>query len=106
MALKIHYLDLAQLDLLKFRLYYQQYFPEGLEKASITLQKCLMLISNFPDMGHHAGKAPRRCFGVPQTHFTLLYQARDNRLEIVRILDQRSETYLENLFGHDNPHRQ
>lgn len=104
MALKVVYLERAWLDLARFKIYYQKYFPEGAAKANARLMKCTGLMSNFPDMGRPIGKAQRRCFSIPDTPYTVLYQRTDNRLEIVRILDQRSESYLQDLMDHDNSH--
>jgi plasmid stabilization system protein ParE len=104
MALKIVYLERAYVDLARFRIYYERYFPEGMASANARLLKCVRLMSEFPNMGRTVGREPRRCFSIPDTPYTLVYQQKEERLEIVRVLDQRSEKYLEDLLDHDHPH--
>jgi plasmid stabilization system protein ParE len=98
MALQLVFLRGARLDLHWFRLYYTEHFPEGMDKANARFIKCLKLLCEYPMMGRSAGKPPRRRFSVPDTPYTIVYQQRRNSLEIVRVLDQRKETYLKELF--------
>ncbi len=98
MALELVVLRSARSDLQWFRIYYTDHFPEGMAKANGRFEKCLMLLCEHPNLGRTAGKSPRRRFSVPDTPYTIVYQQRKNALEVVRILDQRKETYLKELF--------
>jgi plasmid stabilization system protein ParE len=98
MALELFVLRGAKADLHWFRLYYTEHFPEGMAKANVRFEKCVRLLCEHPNMGRPAGKPPRRRFSVPDTPYTIVYQQRQNALEVVRVLDQRKETYLKELF--------
>jgi plasmid stabilization system protein ParE len=98
MALKPVVLGSARKDLQWFRIYYTEHFPDGMDKANARFEKCVRLLCEHPNMGRLAGKLPRRRFSVPDTPYTIIYQQRLNSLEVVRVLDQRKETYLKELF--------
>jgi plasmid stabilization system protein ParE len=99
MANKIVLLKSAIVDLQWMRVYHETYFPEGLASAQTRFEKCFRLSGAFPKMGRVAGKLPRGRFSVPKLPFTIVYQQRDDEIEIIRILDQRSLSYLDDLFG-------
>jgi plasmid stabilization system protein ParE len=98
MVLELVVLRSARTDLQWFKMYYTDHFPEGMAKANARFEKCLKLLCEHPNMGRSAGKPPRRRFSVPDTPYTVVYQQRQNTLEVVRVLDQRKETYLKELF--------
>ena len=98
MALDLVVTRRARLDLQWFRIYYTEHFPDGMAKANARFDKCLKLLCEHPAMGKSAGKLPRRRFSVPDTPYTIVYQHRQNLLEVTRVLDQRKETYLKELF--------
>jgi plasmid stabilization system protein ParE len=98
MALELVFLPSARLDLQWFRIYYTVHFPEGMAKANNRFDACLKLLCDHPMMGRAAGRLPRRRFSVPDTPYTIVYQQQRNSLEIVRVLDQRKETCLKELF--------
>jgi plasmid stabilization system protein ParE len=85
-------------DLHWFRVYHEDHFPEGLEQATRRLQKCLRLLAAFPKMGRSIGKPPRRRFAVTSLPFTVVCRQKGADVEILRILDQRSKSYIEDLF--------
>jgi hypothetical protein len=49
-------------------------------------------------MGRPAGKSARRRFSVPNVPFTIIYRENGDVIEILRILDQRSLSYLDDIF--------
>jgi plasmid stabilization system protein ParE len=104
MALQIVYTRDARLDYMYFRHYYEKYFPEGLENAARNFIQTMRVLASFPAVGRPIGKLPRRCFKIQKTNFTIVYRAAPLRLEVLRILDQRSEKYLKNITGHDHTH--
>ena len=95
----VAYLAQAAKDAVWMQYYYDVIFPDGGPKGRARFQKSVALLTTRPEMGRALGKKPRRCFSVPATPFTIVYQVRGERLEIVRILDQRSGTYLAALLG-------
>jgi plasmid stabilization system protein ParE len=98
MPLDIIFLPSARLGLQWFRIYYEQSFPEGMAKANARFEKCIRLLSHSPGMGRPAGKPPRRRFSIPDTPYTVVYLQRERTLEVIQVLDQRSEDYLKELF--------
>jgi plasmid stabilization system protein ParE len=98
MANRIVYLKTAIVDLHWFRHYYEDYFPEGLAQANASFEKCLRLVAALPRIGRTAGKSPRRRFSIPKAPFTIVYQEKGDVVEVLRILDQRSQSYLNDLF--------
>ncbi len=87
-------------DLRWVKSYYDMGNQGGGAKALFRMHDVFLLLSERPQIGPLAGQAPRRWFSVPGMPFTVVYQLRQDVLEIVRILDQRSGKYLSNLYGH------
>jgi plasmid stabilization system protein ParE len=104
MVLQISYTRDARLDYMYFRHYYEKYFPEGLDNASKQFTQTLKVLASFPLIGRPIGKPPRRCLKIQKTNFTIVYRPSAIRLEVLRILDQRSEKYLKHMTGHDHTH--
>jgi plasmid stabilization system protein ParE len=104
MGLKLVILRSAVQDLRWFNIYYEERFPEGMANAATQFEKCTKLLCELPGMGIPAGAHPRRRFSIPKTPFTLIYRPNEDRLEIVRVLDQRKEDYLKELFEDDHSH--
>ena len=104
MALRPVLTGRAAADLVWFNIYHRDTFPEGAGKAVERFWKCVSLLCAHPDMGRAAGRLPRQRFAVPHTRFTILYAVKEPALIIVRILDQRNDSYLEDLFDHDDTH--
>lgn len=100
MAREVVFVGAAQLDLQWVRIYYAKYFPEGIGQASARLEKCWRRLAAFPKMGRVTGKLPRRRFSVPNVPFTIVYRENEDIVEVLRILDQRSQSYLDDLFEH------
>ena len=104
MALRVILLNRAIADLSWFSVYHRESFPEGAQKAAERFWKCVSLLCAHPGMARAAGDLPRQRFTVPNSQFTIVYMVRDGSLIVTRVLDQRSETYLEDLFDHDDTH--
>ncbi len=104
MSLQIVYTRDARLDYMYFKHYYEKYFPEGLDPASKRFMHTMKVLANFPGIGRPVGKPPKRCFKIQKTPFTVVYRPGSSKLEILRILDQRSENYFKHMTGHDHTH--
>jgi plasmid stabilization system protein ParE len=89
--MQIVYLRRAAKEYLWFRDYYTRIFPEGRDKAFTHYFKVLSLIVSHPEIGKPEGKPPRRRFKISNTPFSISYKVLGNRMEIVRIRDNRSE---------------
>ena len=87
---RIRYLRAATRDLVWYRTYYEDVFPEGQAQAYYHYLKSLRLIQSYPEMGKPAGRKPRRRFSIPRTPFVIVYQFRNSVLEIVRVWDTRN----------------
>ncbi len=98
MANRIVFLKRAIVDLHWFRIYHDEHFPEGLANAAAGMDKCVRLLAAFPKMGRVVGKSPRRRLSVPKIPCTIIYEHRGDVVDIIRILDQRSESYLDEIF--------
>ena len=87
----IVFLPGALADLRWFHRYYTQRFPAERDNASRRLRAVLALLGDHPRIGRAVdGEAGLRSYPVPRTPFTVLYRARSDRLEILRVYDQRS----------------
>jgi plasmid stabilization system protein ParE len=104
MTLKISVTRFASLDLEWFNIYCVDVFPEGGANAIAHLEKTTRLLAERPMIGRVMGKTGRRVFSVPKTPFTLVYRVRGDLLEILRVLDQRSENDLQDILDSDQPH--
>jgi len=89
--MKIVFLSSALPDLRWFKLYYTRNFPAGRENANRQFQTLLELLRNNPQIGRsYEGEKGVRRYPVPRTPFTILYRARSEQIEILRVYDQRS----------------
>ena len=89
--MKIVFLSSALPDLRWFKLYYTRSFPAGRDNANRQFQTLLELLRNNPHIGRaYEGERGVRRYPVPRTPFTILYRARPEQIEILRVYDQRS----------------
>lgn len=89
--MEVVYLDTALEDMGWFRRYYAAVFLEGRGIARESLRRTERLIAENPSVGHVTdGQTGVREFPLRRTPFSVLYRVRDNRIEILRIFDQRS----------------
>ena len=70
---------------------YAEVFPEGRGHARAGLLKTEALIAENPFVGHVTGDdADVREFPVARTPFSFLYRVNNDRIEILRVFDQRA----------------
>jgi plasmid stabilization system protein ParE len=88
---KIVYARQALADMGWFRQYYATVFPEGRGRARDALLRTEALVTENPRAGHPTEPgAETREFPILRTPFSLIYRLKDDRIEILRVLDLRS----------------
>lgn len=90
--MQIVYLESARDDILWFREYYENAFPEGQGNARAQLLRTEALIVEHPYIGHRVDDA-RGAFEyhIRKTPFSVIYRVQDDQIQILRLYDQRSE---------------
>ena len=78
--------------MLWFRSYYSRVFPAGQGSAKTQLRRMIQLISEHPEIGHVPDDFSEALeHPISRTPFTMIYRVKDNEIQILRVLDQRSE---------------
>lgn len=73
------------------RQYYESIFPEGRKKAQYQFHAIEQLLIENPFIGHELQQKNVREFSVPKTPFSYIYRTIPERIEILRIWDERQE---------------
>lgn len=90
--MKIRFLATAKQDLRWFKYYYMNRFPEGRRNADAQFLKTKELLTANPEIGHPIENMKSvRTYPVPRTPFSFVYRVTDDAVEVVRVLDGRSE---------------
>ncbi len=85
----IVFLPRALADLVWFRRYYEQIFPDGAPKARLQFEKTLQTLKDQPRAGRQ-GEEDTREIVLGRTPFMFVYVLRNDRIEILRVWDQRA----------------
>ncbi len=89
--MNVIYLTQALRDMNWVRKYYKDVFPAGQSNARSQLRKTETLISENPFVGHPSETVSgAREFHISRTPFSFLYRVTDDHLEILRVIDSRS----------------
>ena len=88
--MRIVYLASAARDVQWLRHYYQRVFPVGAAKAAQHIRATERLILDNPYAGRPTPRPEVRRVTVARTPFFLLYRLREDRIEILRVIDGRS----------------
>ncbi|MFV0292882.1 MAG: type II toxin-antitoxin system RelE/ParE family toxin [Paracoccus sp. (in: a-proteobacteria)] len=89
--MKIVFLAFAKPDLRWFKRYYMYVFPEGRRNADQHYYALLNLLKSSPTIGGLAEDFPdAREHHIKNTPFTLIYRIQPDRVEILRLLDERN----------------
>ena len=89
--MKVIYLAQALRDMNWVRKYYSEVFPAGRSNARSQLRKTETLISENPLAGHASeAVVGAREFHISRTPFSLLYRVTKENVEIIRVIDGRS----------------
>lgn len=88
--MQIEYRARALRDASWFIQYYVNAFPEELVNATGRLRRAEELLRENPLIGSPTLTSGTRKLPIRRTPVTLVYRVRSDRIEILRILDQRS----------------
>jgi len=90
--MRIVFLPASRADLRWFHRYYTDIFPDGHKRATDQFDLTLETLRTNPNIGKsseiHQGV---RELPIARTPFMVIYRTTTNRLEILRILDTRSD---------------
>ena len=86
------FLPSTRTDLLWMRTYYARVFPGGAKRATEQYHRASRVVRGNPLVGHPVeGMAGVREFPIPRTPFSFIYRVADNRIEVLRVWDQRGD---------------
>jgi toxin ParE1/3/4 len=89
--MKVVFLESARHDLDWFKRYYSQIFPDGARQAAAHYKAAKTLLAHHPEIGRQSDTDGLREFTIPRTPFSFVYSIRNDRIEILRLLDGRSD---------------
>lgn len=90
--MRIVFLDSSRADLRWFKRYYVTVFPEGRKKADTQYLTTLNILRQNPLIGHPSEKIKTaREYDIVRTPFTFIYRVRGDDIEILRVIDNRSD---------------
>ena len=90
--MKLVFLASTVKDLRWFKTYYESVFPDGRAREENQFRSLQELLKANPYIGHPSGTGDDvRELHVPRTPFTFLYRLRDDRIEILRVVDTRAD---------------
>ena len=72
------------------RTYYAHIFPDGAKRAADQYRRTCSIISENPLVGHPVEEIEGvREFSIPRTPFSFIYRIVEDRIEVLRVWDQR-----------------
>jgi plasmid stabilization system protein ParE len=77
-------------DLEWFEQYYAEVFPDGSQRAEKQFFKTKQILKDFPDIGRSVKTKNHREYVIPGIPFSFVYRRKLDTIEIVRVLDLRS----------------
>ena len=84
------FLPSTRSDLLWMRTYYTSVFPAGAKRAAEHYRMTCSVIRENPLIGHPVeGMLGVREFAIQRTPFSVIYRVINDRIEVLRIWDQR-----------------
>lgn len=90
--MKIIYFPRALDDMAWVRRYYSRIFPEGNSRARAQLRRTETIVREQSNIGHPSERVEgAREFHIQKTPFTFLYRPFPDRIEILRVIDERSD---------------
>ena len=90
--MEVVFLPSTRADLVWMRTYYGRIFVDGARRAASQYRRACQLIGDNPSIGRPVeGMAGVREFSIPRTPFSFIYRVKDERVEILRVWDQRGD---------------
>ena len=89
--MRLVYLPRAVRDIAWMRDYYGRVFPEGRAKARDHLRAAERLLVEHPEIGRPTDVSQVRELVIARTPFTFIYRLKDDRIEILRVWDDRAD---------------
>lgn len=90
--MKLVFLPSTRPDLLWMRTHYTSVFPAGAKRAAEYYRLACSVIRENPLIGHSVEDIPGiREFAIQRTPFSVIYRVIDDRIEVLRIWDQRGD---------------
>ena len=88
--MKLVFLPSTRSDLLWMRTYYVHIFPDGAKRAADQYRRICGIISENPFVGRPVEEIEGvREFSIPLTPFSFVYRIVKDRIEVLRVWDQR-----------------
>ena len=90
--MKLVFLPATRADLAWMRTYYTRTFPDGARRAAEAYLGACDLVRDHPAIGRPVeGLAGVRELLIPRTQFSFLYRVTEDRIEVLRVWDQRGD---------------
>lgn len=89
--MRLVYLPSTEQDFAWLRFYYARVFPEGDKRAREMFRAATRALAENPRIGRLVAEPDIREFVIPRTPFSIVYRARPDRIEILRIWDNRAD---------------
>lgn len=90
--MQIRFLKSAASDVTWMRRYYRSIFPEGSKNAQKNYEVAKLALKANPFLGHPTENIDGvREYHIPRTPFCFVYRVTEDAIEVLRVLDERSE---------------
>ena len=90
--MKLVFLPSTRSDLLWMRTYYAHIFPNGAKRAADQYRRTCGIIRENPLVGRPVEEfGGVREFSIPRTPFFFVYRIVEDRIEVLRVWDQRGD---------------
>lgn len=89
--MRITFLQRALEDLKWFRFYYENIFPQGINKAQKQYYFTKALLKDNPYIGHLINENDIREFSIPGIPFSFIYRVESERIAVLRVWDERQD---------------
>ena len=90
--MKLVFLPSTRSDLLRMRTYYAHIFQDGAKRAADQYRRTCGIIRENPFVGRPVEEMEDvREFSIPRTPFSFIYRVVDDRIEVLRVWDQRGD---------------
>ena len=90
--MKLVFLPSTRSDLLWMRTYYSRVSPEGARRAADQYRRVSSILRDNPLVGRPVEELEGvREFSIPRTPFSVIYRVVDDRIEVLRVWDQRGD---------------